>query len=281
MRAIWCFSLLVAVLTRTAIAYLPSSSIGRINRARHHDEIQASTQRLQLAVGSKIPVAALPAPLAAMGKTLLAVPMKVFRVLPLPLKLIATILTTLSFLVIIEDITDAIMRLRKGKVVEAVQLVRKPFIPTKSSVAIRFLQTGIEPVEYGCEVGAKLSIVAEDAAVPIMYDCRKGQCGTCSVKVGSKWIKTCQTSVPMPVKPGDVLEIIVPKATIKSSKFFSPRSFLDGVWNNALGMVGFVGQMRRADDQFQQRLAREKAIAERAKALKSSKEAGAGAGATA
>lgn len=43
-----------------------------------------------------------------------------------------------------------------------------------------------------------------------------------------------------------------------------PPSFFvtsDGVWNNALGMVGFVGQMKRADDQFQARLARERALA--------------------
>ena len=194
---------------------------------------------------------------------------KVFMMLPLPLKLIATILTTLFTLVLVEDVSDwvsATVSKLQGKAPkeEEVKLVQKPFTPTTTSVPIRFLQSDQDPVEYGAEVGAKLSTVAEDAAVTIKYDCRKGQCGTCSVKVGSKWIKTCQSSIPMPLVPGEVYEVIVPKAAVSSSKFFSPRSFLDGVWNNFLGMVGFVGQMRKAEKQYQARLAREKAIADKA-----------------
>jgi len=222
----------------------------------------------QLVMASTIPLA-ISGPLRASA----GVARKIFFALPLPFKLIATILTTLFTLVLIEDMTDyatsAVAKIRgKGPKEEAVALVRKPFTPTKTSVPIRFLQSGQDPIEYGAEVGAKLSVVAEDAAVAIQYDCRKGQCGTCSIKVGSKWIKTCQTSVPMPVMPGEVFEVIVPQASIKSSKFFSPRSFLDGVWNNLLGMVGFVGQMQKADKQFQARLAREKAIAEKARMKK-------------
>ena len=182
----------------------------------------------------------LPPPLAAAAAT----GATLFRMLPLPFKLIATILTTLGFLVMVEDFADMVARLRKGKaVVEEVKMVRKPFIPTKSSVAIRFLQTGMDPIEYGAEVGAKLSLVAEDAAIPIQYDCRKGQCGTCSVKVGSKWIKTCQTAVPMPLLPGEVFEVIVPKASIKSSKFFSPRSFLGACARSCSTLIYFQASL--------------------------------------
>lgn len=49
----------------------------------------------------------------------------------------------------------------------------------------------------------------------------------------------------------------------------------DGVWNNALGMVGFVGQMKRADDQFQARLARERALAAKVAAKRAAEAAGA------
>jgi len=201
---------------------------------------------------------------------------KTFMVLPLPLKLIAFILTTLFTLVFIEDTYDSLVKLAKmlrggNKKAEEAPLVQKPYIPTKTSVPVRFLQTGVDNVEYGAEVGARLSQVAEDAAVPISYDCRQGKCGTCSVKVGSKWIKTCVSTVPAPLVPGEVMEIIVPKAAIKSSKFFSPRSFLDGVWNNALGIVGFVGKMTAADKQYQGRIAREQALAEKVRLAKLAK----------
>ena len=201
---------------------------------------------------------------------------KVFMALPLPLKLIAFILSTLFTLVFLEDTFDGLVKLASllrggSKRTEEAPLVQKPYTPTKTSVPVRFLQTGVDNVEYGAEVGARLSQVAEDAAVPISYDCREGKCGTCSVKVGSRWIKTCVSTVPAPVLPGEVMEIIIPKAAIKSSKFFSPRSFLDGVWNNALGIVGFVGKMTAADKQYQARIAREKALAEKVRLAKLAK----------
>ena len=267
-RRVAVLALLLALLLAVAEGFmmprLKSSSAARVT---------APLKMLQLG-GTPVvlpPVVAKPATAA------LALGRRVFLALPFPLKVIATILTTLFTLVLIEDTTDwvtAFVAKLQGKAPKAqvAELVQKPYTPTKTSVPIRFMQSDKEPVEYGAEVGAKLSGVAEDAAVVIQYDCRKGKCGTCSVKVGSRWIKACQASVPAPLTPGEVFEVIVPKAAISSSKFFSPRSFLDGVWNNALGMVGFVAQMRKADQQYQARLAREKAIAEKAKLKRQEKE---------
>lgn len=231
-----------------------------------------STLKMAFAIQQPLPPSAI-APL----KVITNASKGIFRALPLPFKVIATILTTLFTLVLIEDFTDwassLIEKFRgKSKAEKDVEvLIKKQFTPTKSSVAIRFLQSGKDSVDYGAEVGAKLSQVAADAAVVIKYDCMKGQCGTCSVKVGNKWIKTCQTSIPTPSQPNEVYEVIVPKASIKSSKFFSPRSFLDGVWNNALGMVGFVGQIQKADKQYKARLERERQIAEKVKLAKLAK----------
>lgn len=216
----WTWFLAAAACLAQARAFAPQIKVGGLKTARFHAASSSVASVASVASASSL---RMPVPLAAV----VATGTKVFRWLPLPLKVIATILTTLGLLVMVEDFADLVARMRKGKaVVEEIKMVRKPFTATKSSVAIRFLQTGMDPVEYGAEVGAKLSLVAEDAAIPIQYDCRKGQCGTCSVKVGSKWIKTCQTAVPMPLIPGEVYEVIVPKAAIKSSKFFSPRSFL-------------------------------------------------------
>jgi ferredoxin len=74
---------------------------------------------------------------------------------------------------------------------------RNPF-----AVNVEFKQTQQhEPVAIEAEIGEKLSSLAERAGVEIQYKCRKGECGTCQVKVDGKWVKACQGSVIAPSGP--------------------------------------------------------------------------------
>jgi len=111
------------------------------------------------------------------------------------------------------------------------------------------------------KVGDPLSIVAEKANVPINYKCKKGECGTCQVFVQGKWIKTCQTTIP-PTTPGTNYAVTV-KPFKEKAKFFSPQSFLDGVINNGLGVVGFITESAKVDGEFNERMEREKKIQEK------------------
>ena len=45
-------------------------------------------------------------------------------------------------------------------------------------------------------VGQKVSQVAASARVKIEYNCRNGDCGTCTVKMNGRNVKACQASVP-------------------------------------------------------------------------------------
>ena len=45
-------------------------------------------------------------------------------------------------------------------------------------------------------VGQKVSVVANAARVKIKYDCQKGDCGTCMIKMNGKKVKACQMSIP-------------------------------------------------------------------------------------
>jgi aerobic-type carbon monoxide dehydrogenase small subunit (CoxS/CutS family) len=112
-------------------------------------------------------------------------------------------------------------------------------------------------------VGEKLSIVAENAGIPITYKCKKGECGTCQVMIDGKWVKACQHTIAMPENPSAILQINVTskkEERKKPAKFFSPASFVEGVINNGLGVVGFVKEAMSVDDEFEQRMAREKAL---------------------
>jgi ferredoxin len=44
--------------------------------------------------------------------------------------------------------------------------------------------------------GQRISIVANKARCKIKYDCREGDCGTCTVKINGKKVKACQASLP-------------------------------------------------------------------------------------
>ena len=108
------------------------------------------------------------------------------------------------------------------------------------------------------KVGDQLSEVAEKANVPINYKCKKGECGTCQVFIAGKWIKTCQTTIP-PTVPGTNFAVTV-KPFKEKAKFFSPQSFLDGVINNGLGVVGFITESAKVDGEFNERMEREKKL---------------------
>ena len=135
------------------------------------------------------------------------------------------------------------------------------------------IQVEFQPANLivSAQVGDKLSDVAANAKIPINYKCKKGECGTCQVFVDGKWIKTCQTTIP-PVSAGSNYVVTV-KPFKEKAKFFSPQSFLDGVVNNGLGVVGFVLEASKADNEFNARMEKEKALLEKLEAKKRLKEA--------
>uniref|UniRef100_A0A7R9VKD2 2Fe-2S ferredoxin-type domain-containing protein n=1 Tax=Pseudictyota dubia TaxID=2749911 RepID=A0A7R9VKD2_9STRA len=45
-------------------------------------------------------------------------------------------------------------------------------------------------------VGQKVSVVAAAARVKIPYNCRNGDCGTCTVKMNNRKVKACQATIP-------------------------------------------------------------------------------------
>lgn len=99
------------------------------------------------------------------------------------------------------------------------------------------------------EVGERLPLVAERAGVDIAYKCKRGECGTCEVRVDGQWVRACQMTVP-PVPRGEALRVSVPPTSVPSSDtatagtrtakadpaFFSPLSFWQGIVNNGLGV---------------------------------------------
>lgn len=109
--------------------------------------------------------------------------------------------------------------------------------------------------------GAELSEVAKAANVEIKYKCRKGECGTCEVRTNGKWIKTCQTTIPA-LPEGEIFQIETQYEEETGVAFFSPKSLMDGFFNNAAGMAGFGKEMSDAGGGFTDRLDREKKIAE-------------------
>ena len=118
-------------------------------------------------------------------------------------------------------------------------------------------------------IGAALSDVAKNANVEIQYKCKKGECGTCEVNIGGKWVKACQTTITST----DALQITIRPVVKKKPAFFSPQSLADGFNNNVLGMVGLVTEGVKVEDEYQARMIREKKIADMVAAKKAEKEA--------
>jgi ferredoxin len=94
------------------------------------------------------------------------------------------------------------------------------------------------------DVGSRFQDVAKAEAIEIQYKCKKGECGTCEIKVDGKWTKACQLTIPALPK-GDILRVSIPPVKEKvvskaPAKFFSPASFVEGVVNNGLGVRHFT-----------------------------------------
>lgn len=150
------------------------------------------------------------------------------------------------------------------------------------SIPVEFTQ-GNETLRTMATVGQPLSAVAAQAGQFIKYKCRKGECGTCAVRVDGQWIRTCSVTVPH-LPDGEAYQVFVRPTMVKgkkSSRFFSVRSFFDGFKNNILGMVGFVKEgplSRKGRENFNQRISAEQELLERAKARKAAREAAKAAG---
>lgn len=124
-----------------------------------------------------------------------------------------------------------------------------------------------------CDVGAPLSEVASQADQFIRYKCKKGQCGTCEVQINGKWVRTCVATVPY---VEDTLEVTVKGTMVagqgKASKFYSVKSIFMGLYNNILGMVGFVKTSATEGGNFKDRLEGEDDIAKMVAARKAARE---------
>ena len=62
------------------------------------------------------------------------------------------------------------------------------------TIPVEFTQ-GNDTVSTMAFVGQPLSEVAAQAGQFIKYKCRKGECGTCAVRVDGEWIRTCTVKV--------------------------------------------------------------------------------------
>lgn len=96
--------------------------------------------------------------------------------------------------------------------------------------------------EVTARVGDRMEDVAKAAGMDVQYKCKKGECGTCEVRVNGKWTKACQLTIPT-IPKGEVMRVSVTPATARenaqlktAAKFFSPQSFVEGFINNALGV---------------------------------------------
>eukprot|EP01036_Dinobryon_divergens_P059007 gene59007-78733_t len=151
----------------------------------------------------------------------------------------------------------------------------KKAVPKKATdtITVQFLP---KDISIEAKIGQPISAVAVSALVDIKYKCKKGECGTCEVNMNGKWVKACQSTIAPPNVPGETLVITVkPEKEIKkSATFFSPKSFVDGFTNNALGVAGLVAAITNADDEFNQRMAKEKEFADKVAAAKAAKAAG-------
>eukprot|EP00607_Mallomonas_marina_P008485 CAMPEP_0182416932 /NCGR_PEP_ID=MMETSP1167-20130531/1335_1 /TAXON_ID=2988 /ORGANISM="Mallomonas Sp, Strain CCMP3275" /LENGTH=194 /DNA_ID=CAMNT_0024590125 /DNA_START=74 /DNA_END=658 /DNA_ORIENTATION=- len=145
----------------------------------------------------------------------------------------------------------------------------KPSKSVTDTFSVRFLPSN---KVTQANIGDSVVDVAAGIGLNIPFKCKKGECGTCEVNMNSKWVKSCQTpAIPAPVAGEELVITIKPPKVKKSATFFSPKSFVDGVVNNGLGVIGFVGAVADADDEFSQRMAKEKALAEKVAAAKAAK----------
>ena len=144
----------------------------------------------------------------------------------------------------------------------------------EGNVPVTFTQ-GNDTISTMAYVGQPLSAVASQCGQYIKYQCRKGECGTCEVRIDGQWTRTCVTKVP-PLGKGESLDVHVRGSmikTAKSSRFYSFKSIITGLKNNVLGMVGFVREGRRSKAAFNDRINAEKELLEKVRAKKAAREA--------
>lgn len=140
------------------------------------------------------------------------------------------------------------------------------------TIPVSFTQNN-ETLSTMAIVGQPLSEVAAQCGQYIKYKCRKGECGTCEVRIDGQWTRTCVTKVPH-MAPGETLAVHVRGSmtkTAKASRFYSFKSIIAGFKNNLLGMVGFVREGRKSTSAFQQRLDAEAELLAKAKARKAAR----------
>lgn len=141
-------------------------------------------------------------------------------------------------------------------------------------IAVQFNQ-GDNVIKTVATAGQPLSSVAAQAGQVIRYKCRKGECGTCAVRIDGQWVRTCVARVPQ-LEAGKLYNITVRPSMAnskKSSAFFSFKSFIAGAKNNILGMVGFVkeGFGSNEKSKFDDRISWEDDLDNRVKIRKAAK----------
>lgn len=83
------------------------------------------------------------------------------------------------------------------------------FVPSFSSLAVQGPPTvSITFMPAGKQVtavaGQSLKDVAQAARIPIKYNCKKGECGTCEVVLNGKKVRTCVGIVPRGARKNEV-----------------------------------------------------------------------------
>mmetsp|Transcript_23100 Transcript_23100/g.47888 ORF Transcript_23100/g.47888 Transcript_23100/m.47888 type:complete len:217 (+) Transcript_23100:173-823(+) len=142
---------------------------------------------------------------------------------------------------------------------------------TSGTVSVTFTQ-GEETRNTTAIPGQGLNEVAIQADQFIKYKCKKGECGTCEVLVDGQWVRSCVTKIPTGVKEYNVQVRPSMVKSKKASGFFSAQSFRDGFVNNALGMVGFVTEGAKEDENFDHRMTEEERIKEMVRRKKEERE---------
>jgi len=157
------------------------------------------------------------------------------------------------------------------------KLLRRP--PSKKALEAAAAEAAEGPKTRQLETMAilnqPLGEVAAQAGQFITYKCKKGECGTCEVRIDGQWVRTCVTKTPF-VAEGDKLEIHVRDSMTEinqSSKFFSLSSFKAGFMNNFYGMVGFVKSSAKGDKNFAVRMSAEEELKAKVAARKAAKAA--------
>jgi ferredoxin len=62
------------------------------------------------------------------------------------------------------------------------------------AITVEFI--GAKKATVTAYAGQKISQVANSARVPIKYNCKAGDCGTCEVNIDGKIVKACQAVLP-------------------------------------------------------------------------------------